>query len=134
MSDRVTVPPDPRTVQLVYALFLLSVFFGPIVFVGMVIAYDQKTGVSDQLKSHYRFQIRTAWMSVLFGVVVAFPALFVIALAAMGIVSPSNLVLALCGFLLIDVLLWFLIRTVRGLILAVKGEPIPNPASWGFGG
>lgn len=134
MSDRVTVPPDPRMAQLVYALYLLSIFFGPILFAGLVIAYDQKTGASDQIKSHYRFQIRTAWMYVFFGVVIAFPALFVLGLAAMEVVPQSNLVLALCGFAVIDVLLWFLIRCVRGLILAVKGKPIPNPASWAFGG
>jgi len=134
MSDRVTVPPDPRMAQLVYGLYFLSIFFGPILFAGLVIAYDQKAGASDQVKTHYRFQIRTAWMSVLFGVVIAFPALFVLGLAAMEITSPSGPVLALCGFAVIDVLVWFLIRTVRGLVLAVKGKPIPNPASWVFGG
>ena len=121
-------------VQLVYGLFLLSIFFGPILLAGMAIAYDQNKLVSAQIESHYRFQIRTAWIYMLFGAVIVLPAFFVLGLAVMGVASPSGLVLGLCGFAVIDVLAWFVIRCVRGLMLASKGHPIPEPTSWAFGG
>ncbi|NKB43545.1 MAG: hypothetical protein GKS03_04625 [Alphaproteobacteria bacterium] len=134
MSEIETVPPDPRMVQLVYALFLLSILFGPILLAGLAIAYDQNKHVSATAESHYRFQIRTAWICMLFGVVIVLPAFFVLGLAAMGMASPSMLVLGLCGFMVIDVLLWFVIRCARGLMFAARNKPIPDPASWAFGG
>jgi len=48
--------------------------------------------------------------------------------------SPGGLVLWLCGFAVFDVLAWWIIRNIRGLILAAKGKPIPDPKSWAFGG
>lgn len=82
-------PPDLCILQLVYALFLLSIFFGPILLAG---------------------------------------------LAVMGLASPSGLALGLCGFAIIDVLAWFIIRSVRGFLLASKGQPFPDLTSWAFGG
>jgi len=134
MSEIETVPPDPRMVQLVYALFLLSIFFAPILLAGLAIAYDQNKHVPAQVQSHYRFQVRSVWIYMLFGVVIVLPAFFVLGLAAMGMASPSVLVIGLCVFAMIDVLAWWIIRNVRGLLLASKGEPIPDPTSWAFGG
>ncbi|MBT4740494.1 MAG: hypothetical protein HN793_01015 [Rhodospirillaceae bacterium] len=134
MPEIETVPPDPRTVQLVYVLYLLSLFFGPIVLAGLAIAYGQKSNVPALVKDHYRFQIRSAWIYMLFGVLIVLPALFVLGLAAMGMASPGGLVLWLCGFAVFDVLAWWIIRNIRGLILAAKGKPIPDPKSWAFGG
>lgn len=134
MSEIETVPPDPRTVQLVYVLNLMSLFFGPILLASLAIAYGQKSNVPALLENHYRFQIRSAWIYMLFGVIIVLPAFFILGLAAMGMASPSGLVLGLCGFAVVDVLAWWIIRNIRGLILAAKGKAIPDPKSWAFGG
>lgn len=134
MSDIETLPADPRTVKLVYALFLLGLFFSPVILAGLVIAYTQRSHVSEGVLSHYRFQIRTVWISLLYTMVFTFPAFFVFGSAVMGMASPSTFVLALSGLVIIAVLAWWVIRCVRGLLLASKGTAIPNPESWLFGG
>jgi uncharacterized membrane protein len=129
-----TVPPDPRMVKLVYALFLLSLLFGPILFAALAIAYEQKRHAAPLIASHYRFQIRTAWLSMLFALVIVLPALVVIGAAAMGMASPNGLIITLCGTVIFAVLMWWIVRCGRGLMLANKEQAIPNPASWLFGG
>lgn len=133
MNQIEQVPPDPRMVKLVYGLYLLSMFFGPVALAGLAIAYEQKKSAPDWVASHYRFQIRTFWISMLFVLVIAFPAFFILGTAVMGLTSPSGLVLGLCGVAVIGVLLWWIIRCLRGLRLASKDQAILNPASWAFG-
>jgi uncharacterized membrane protein len=68
------------------------------------------------LQTHYRFQIRTWWMGLLFGVITLI------------------LTFVLIGFLLIPVVaVWYIIRCVKGLNALSKREAIEDPASWTFG-
>lgn len=134
MSDIQTVPPDPRMVKMVYWLYLLSLFFGPLMLAGLAMAHDQKRNNDQWINSHYRFQIRTGWLNMLFALVIALPAFAVLGAAALGMAAPSGLVLTLCGAAIGGVFLWWIMRCVRGLRLAFQESPIPNPKSWLFGG
>jgi len=106
--------------KLVYILYLL----GPILvfttsIVGVIIAYlyvgEAKNGY---LESHYRFQIRTFWYSII--------------LCVIGTVLKYVLI----GFpILLFTLIWYIVRNVRGLRDLHAGRPIPDPLSFlGFGG
>jgi uncharacterized membrane protein len=110
-------PPNAKTWVLgVYISYLLGLllWFTPVV--GVVIAYVFQDKAGDVLQSHYQFQIRTFWISFLFGLIV--------------LISMFLLI----GFLLAPVLLiWFIVRCVVGLKYLYEDKPIPNPKSWLFG-
>lgn len=107
---------EGRTANLIYILYLLSLIFGITSIIGVIMAYVNKGDAPDWVESHYRFQIRTFWISLLFSL---------IALATIFIVIGWALILF--------IFVWFIIRCVKGMKYLSKGEAHPDPASWMFG-
>jgi uncharacterized membrane protein len=109
-------PGSAGSANLVYVLYLLGLVLGGIsAIIGVVIAYMNKDQAPDWLKSHYVYQIHTFWKLLLYGVI------------------SSLLTVVLIGFLLLLVLLvWYIMRCVRGLSAVARREPIADPAAWGF--
>jgi uncharacterized membrane protein len=101
----------------VYILYLVGYVTGGLSsVVGVIIAHIQVGNADPVLASHYRFQIRTFWIGVLYVIV--------------GVI----LCFVVIGFLLL--LWWFIwsiIRTIKGLLLLNENRPIANPGSWMFG-
>jgi uncharacterized membrane protein len=102
----------------VYLLYFTGYFTVITAIMGVIIAYvkvdDDDT--DPVLRSHYRFQIRTFWIGLLYN--------------AIGI----PLCLVLIGFpILAWWLIWSLVRIVKGMLLATEHKPIANPTSWLFG-
>lgn len=114
--------PSPSVVagssnaRLVYILYLLGLVFGGITsLVGVIMAYINRDEAADWVKSHYQYQIRTFWICLLYGLVG-------VILSAVGI-----------GFLILFfVLVWWIVRCVKGLQAMEKQEPVANPTSWMF--
>ncbi len=109
-------PPLISSKQLalaVYLLYLAGYFTGITAIIGAVIAHA-KVGDADAFTgSHYRFQIRTFWIGVLYlvvGVVLTF--------AVIGVV------------VLVWWFFWSLVRNVKGLLALNENKPISNPATW----
>ncbi len=107
---------EGRAANLIYILYLLNLIFGVTSFIGVIMAYVNKGGAPEWVQSHYRFQIRTFWIGLLFAVVGAVTAAFVVGI----------LVLA---FLFV----WWIARCVTGMRYLSEGRAHPNPASWMFG-
>ena len=115
-------PPPPvtsdTTVALViYVLYFVAYFTGITALVGVIMAHIQVGSTNDPvLVSHYRFQIRTFWVGVLYIVVGYF------------------LIIVLIGFLiLLWWFIWSLIRNIKGVLALNERRPIPDPTSWLFG-
>lgn len=108
---------DSQLALAVYVLYLLSYLTGGLTaVVGVIIAHVQ-VGHADPLQTtHYRFQIRTFWVGLLYlivGVILAF---------------------VLVGFLvLLWWFIWSLVRSIKGLLALNENRPIGNPTSWMFG-
>ena len=101
---------------IVYILYFVAYFVGITSVIGVIIAHVQIGSAEPMLASHYRFQIRTFWIGVLYLVV--------------GIVLSWVLV----GFaILFWWFIWSLVRNVKGVLALNEGRPIPNPGSWMFG-
>ena len=100
----------------VYILYLVGFLTGITVLVGLVIAYLQRETTDRVCRSHYRFQISTFWIGLLYSVV--------------GLLTIHFSIGAL---ILIWWVVWTVVRCVKGLLLLNKGEPIPDPNSWLFG-
>ena len=122
MSVNEPTPPQQPTMSdkqlalVVYILYLVSYFTGITALVGVIIAFIQIDSADPILASHYRFQIRTFWIGLLYlfvGVILAF---------------------VLIGILVIFWwFIWSLVRNVRGLLALNENKPIDDPASWMFG-
>jgi uncharacterized membrane protein len=109
-------PPRDDWALVVYILYLVSFAVGITSIVGVIVAYVKMDTANPLAASHYRFQIRTFWISVLYWVV------------------GGVLALVMIGFLILAWwFIWFLIRNIKGLVALNDNRPIANPASWMFG-
>jgi uncharacterized membrane protein len=101
---------------IVYILYFVSYFTGITALIGVIIAHAQLASADALLNSHYRFQIRTFWIGLLY--------------LAIGIVLTS----AVVGIaVLFWWFVWSLIRNVKGVLALNEHKPIANPNSWMFG-
>ena len=110
-----TNPRESGNANLIYILYLVAIAVGLTAIVGVVMAYMAKDDTSDWLRSHYNNQINIFWKGLLYMLV------------------SGVLTVVLIGFLLMLLaLIWYIVRTVKGMQALSKGEPIANPGSWGF--
>ena len=110
-----TNPGETGNANLIYILYLVGLAVGITSLVGVVMAYMAKDEAPDWLKSHYRNQINIFWKALLYSLA--------------GLV----LTVVLIGFLVIlATVVWYIVRVVKGMQALSKGEPYPNPSSWGF--
>lgn len=117
MNDTATTEPAVSTdsARIIYILYLVGLVVGLTAIVGVIMAYINHDEAPDWLKTHYRFQIRTFWMSLLYGAI------------------SMALCAVLIGFLLFVVLaVWLIIRCVKGLKALEAKAPVENVARWGF--
>lgn len=99
------------TALIIYILYLVPYFAYLPMIVGVVIAYTSRADSDPLLTAHYDFQIRTFWISLLY-------------LAIVLILFPLA---ALLGPLLV---IWLIVRCVRGIVSLQRGEPPQKPETW----
>ena len=104
---------NATNVNVVYYLYLASILVGVTAIVGVIMAYMNRGPGADWLDSHYTYQIRTFWIGLLYGAI-GFVLMFVV-----------------IGFVvLLGVLIWWIVRCIKGLQLAGARQPVPDPATW----
>jgi len=117
-------PPAPQPLVsnsqlalVVYILYLVSYAVGGITaLVGVIIAHIQVDQADPVQQSHYRFQIRTFWIGLIY------------------LVVGCLLAIILIGFLvLLWWFIWTLVRNIKGLLALNENRLIANPTSWMFG-
>ncbi len=109
--------PGAEMAQLVYILYATAVLVGVTGIAGVIVAYiNRDDAAGTWLESHYRWQIGTFWIWLLFTVI--------------GIVSIPLFFLG--GLLLLATLVWFIARVAIGWGQYSKQAPIRNPTSWFF--
>ena len=105
--------PDTTMAMVVYALYLASFVLGFTSIIGVIIAYVYKGKGPSWLDEHYRYQIRTFWIGLVYGV------LF------------SILTLILIGFpLLLALAVWLIIRCVKGFKGLQEKRAPSNVDTW----
>jgi uncharacterized membrane protein len=102
---------------IVYILYLAGYLTGGVTSViGVIVAHVQVGNADPLLASHYRFQIRTFWIGLLY------------------IVVGCILVWVLIGFLVfLWWFVWSLVRNIKGILALNENRPIADPGSWLFG-
>ena len=100
----------------VYLLYGVGYCTGISALIGAIIAHMKADDADPLLRSHYRFQIRTFWIGLLY-LAIGFP-----------------LCLVLIGLpILVWWFIWSVIRIVKGGLLLMEYKPVANPTSWLFG-
>ena len=111
------VPPrlqDDKTLPLIiYVLLIAGPVTGVSHVVAVILAYISRKDAPDWLASHYQFQIRTFWLSLLFWTIAA-----ILTPVGVGVV------------LFVAVGLWIIVRAIVGLSNLLKGQPYPTPKNW----
>lgn len=103
-------------VNVIYVLYLLALISGGITaLVGVIMAYVYRDGAPEWLRTHYELQIRTFWMGLAVGVIGG-----VLSLVLIGVVVLFALVV------------WWIVRCVKGLRYVNERAPYPNYLGWGL--
>ena len=106
-------PAEGETANIVYILYLVSLLVGITSIVGLIMAYVNKTDAPEWVRTHYRFQIRTFWIALLYVLI--------------GVIT---IIIVIGVFWLMFVLVWYIVRCVKGMQAISRGQPYERPATW----
>lgn len=111
------VPPPAvvkdDTPMIVYILYLGGFVSALTSLVGVIIAYVNRNDAAPWAQTHYRFQIRTFWIGLLF--------------VTVGILSAFVLI----GFpILLFNAIWMIVRCAKGIKYSSNSQPYPNVTTW----
>jgi uncharacterized membrane protein len=99
--------------KLVYFLYLASLIVGITAVIGVVIAYVNRGAAPAWVQTHYRLQIRTFWIGLLY------------------LLLSAVTIFAIVGFAFgLFTLVWWIVRCAKGLQRLTRGEPYDNAGSW----
>lgn len=129
MTDRLGFgATEDRTMPtVVYVLYLLGLTHGLTVIIGVIVAYASQGGAGSRMRTHFTWQIRTFWLSLVW---------FLIGLALIIFGAPLVLAFGL-GFLVMGlgwlicglVWIWTAARLILGVIYLARDEAYPRPYS-----
>lgn len=109
VTENINIAPN----MIVYGLYVLSMFTAGIAgLVGVIVAYVFNDN-SEVLKTHRQYQIRQFWMSFLYGIIIML-----------------TVVIGIGYLIALAVLIWSIIRCVKGIKLLMERKPVPNPKTW----
>lgn len=128
------------TVKTIWTLYLVAIAFQPIALIGVVMAYVNRSDVSekDWEHSHFIFQIRTFWIGLIFFLVwnaIGLGLLFAIVTyvepsptaGAPVLPPPFPLVAIGCFLMFFAALVWYIVRCIKGLNAHGKQEHVAKP-------
>ena len=120
---------DRALPAVVYALWILGLFHGVTLFVGLIMAYILRGGAGPVMASHYTYLIRTFWISVIWMIIgagvmlVSFPFAFI--LIGIPFVWAGGMICLLSW-------LYALARSIIGAVRLAEGAPIARPEALGL--
>lgn len=106
-------PDEGSDANIVYILYLVSLLVGITSIVGVIMAYVNRADAPEWVQTHYRFQIRTFWIGLLYGFIGVITCIIIVGI-----------------FWLMFVVVWWIVRCVKGMQAISLGLPYERPASW----
>lgn len=107
---------ENSTPKVIYILYLVGILLPVMTIIGVIVAYVFRGDASANMQSHYTFQIRTFWISLL-----------------LQIIGWLTLVIGIGWLVLLVWFIWLIVRCVKGLRIVSKNLPYPNPTTWLLG-
>jgi uncharacterized membrane protein len=106
-------PDSGSNANLIYIRYLVGLVVPIVPLVGLIMAYMNRDGAADWVKTHYQVQIRTFWIGLL------------------GSIVGFLLTVIVIGWLvLLAVVVWWIVRCVKGMQGIGRQQPYPNPETW----
>ncbi len=106
---------DKKVCFVIYILYIVAAVFAITAIIGVVMAYIYRSDATGYLRTHFSFQIRTFWISILVG--------------AIGLITAFIWI----GYLiLLALVIWNVARAACGLKKLNRGQTLENPDSLGF--
>jgi uncharacterized membrane protein len=120
---------DRAMPAIIYVLYILGMFHGLTLIIGLIMAYVLRGSAGPANASHYTYQIRTFWTALVAGLICGAVMLvgFILSFILIGI--P---ILWAGGAACFIVWLWAMIRSIVGLVRLSQGAPIMQPYGWAF--
>lgn len=112
MSDQ-TYERDSKAVTLVYILYFIGFATGISALAGVIIAHSKSGQVSDDLQSHFDYQIKTFWYGL-----------------AMIVLGTLLSVIFIGVLFFVWWMIWTVVRCIKGIMAANEGHPVDNPDTW----
>jgi uncharacterized membrane protein len=111
------IVPSTDIALIIYILYFLGYFTViTAAVIGVIMAHIKLETADPMLATHYRFQIRTFWIGLLY------------------LVIGTVLSLIVIGFVVLAWwFIWSLIRNIKGVLALNERRPIADPGSWLFG-
>ena len=120
--------PEDRTMPaVVYVLYLLGLFHGLTLIIGLIMAYVLRSSAGPVMAGHYTYLIRTFWTSFLVGL--AGGAILLVGVPLSFILIGIPLLWA-GGVVMFLSWLWAMIRCIVGVVRLAEGRPIAQPYGW----
>jgi len=120
---------DRAMPAVVYALYILGLFHGLTLLIGLIMAYVMRGGAGPVMHTHYTYVIRTFWVSLIWMIIggaimlVSLPFTFI--LIGIPFMWAGGVVCFLAW-------LWALVRCIVGVVRLADGRPVERPMSYGF--
>ena len=99
--------------KIVYFLYLGAIVFGVLAIAGVIFAYVSRKDAAAWAAGHYRFQIRTFWIGLLYGAI-----------------GAATMFIFVGWLVLLAALIWWIVRSVKGLQYLGQSEPYPKVTTW----
>ena len=106
-------PAEGKTANIVYILYLVGLINGITSLVGIVMAYVNRGSAPEWVQTHYRYQIRTFWIGLLY-----------------GIIGVAAMIILIGWAIILFTVIWWIVRCVKGFQALGGGQPVANPATW----
>lgn len=103
------------TAKVIYILLIVSTMVGITGIIALIMAYVYIDEPVEWLQTHYRFQIRTFWIGLLYSL--------------LGMITLKFIIGAL---VLLFTFVWMIIRCTKGLKQLGSKQPVNNLESWFF--
>ena len=103
------------TAKIIYILLIVGTIVGITGIIGLIMAYVYQDDSADWLQTHYRFQIRTFWIGLLYTFI--------------GVITLG---IHLGALILLFTFIWVIIRCTKGLKQLDNRRPVANLDSWLF--
>lgn len=120
---------DRAMPAIIYVLYILGMFHGLTLIIGLIMAYAMRGTAGPANASHYTYQIRTFWTALIAGLVCG--AIMLVG-AILSVILIGIPILWAGGVACLMVWLWAMIRSIVGLVRLSQGAPIYQPYGWAF--
>jgi uncharacterized membrane protein len=119
---------DRTLAAVVYALYAFQALaWGLPALIGLAVAYVNLSSAGPKMRTHYVFQVRTAWMAIAWGLLGT--ALMIVG-GALSIILIGIPILQL-GFAILSLIyVWVIARCIAGAIQLSQDQAYPRPKTW----